>query len=93
MRHKKTRNTFEPHQQLNDNHCISGSLLFFKFFCHVISLLKVCLFHLQAKGEYEEGKLIIVQTPIDPKNKMKSQTVHREIVDDELVMVSFTCYS
>ncbi|XP_071181108.1 cellular retinoic acid-binding protein 1-like [Mytilus edulis] len=44
---------------------------------------------MKAKGEYEEGKLIIVQTPIDPKNKMKSQTVHREIVDDELVMTLF----
>ncbi|CAC5398107.1 unnamed protein product [Mytilus coruscus] len=42
-----------------------------------------------ATGDYEEGKLIIVQTPIDPKNKMKPQTVHREIVGDELVMTLF----
>ncbi|CAC5398097.1 unnamed protein product [Mytilus coruscus] len=44
---------------------------------------------MKAKGEYEGGKLIIVQTPIDPKNKMKPQTVHREIIGDELVMTLF----
>ncbi|CAC5388517.1 CRABP1 [Mytilus coruscus] len=44
---------------------------------------------MKATGDYEEGKLVIVQTPIDPKNKMKPQTVHREIVGDELVMTLF----
>jgi hypothetical protein len=37
---------------------------------------------------YEDGKLIIKQSPIDPKTTVKSQIVHREIVGEEMVIVS-----
>lgn len=44
---------------------------------------------MKANPSYEDGKLIIKQSPIDPKCTVKSQIVHREIVGEEMVITMF----
>ncbi|XP_062587321.1 fatty acid-binding protein, adipocyte-like, partial [Saccostrea cucullata] len=41
---------------------------------------------MKATATYEDGVLKMINTPVDPKSKIKEQIVHRERVGDEIVL-------
>ncbi|XP_062579714.1 myelin P2 protein-like [Saccostrea cucullata] len=44
---------------------------------------------MKATATYEDGVLKMINTPVDPKSKIKEQIVHRERVGDEIVLTMY----
>lgn len=42
---------------------------------------------LKAIASYEDGMIKMTNTPVDPNSKVKQQVIHRERVDDEIILV------